>query len=259
MPVFASAREKARETLCMSNTKQIGLASAEYNQDYDEAIVPAGCTVNPCYQRWDNFLYPYIKTYNVFVCPDQPNWGPDFAPPMPGITASDGGGAYGINFNICSGFAWMNGTSLRPYVPFFLSEIPDVSGTFLFAECAQLNDTGANDIVTSPDNHNPQNWNQPQYLSGPSDYQVQPPGNFTGGAANYEADDNSNDTRRPVPRHNNGLNIIYVDGHAKWMQITAFLGPMNQTNCPTSVNGKTEPANQDGWCYGDPHNSWDNL
>ena len=35
-PVFAQAREKARQTSCLSNTKQMGLAFMMYSQDYDE-------------------------------------------------------------------------------------------------------------------------------------------------------------------------------------------------------------------------------
>ncbi|MGC4046639.1 MAG: DUF1559 domain-containing protein [Armatimonas sp.] len=39
-PVFAQAREKARQTSCLSNMKQIGLATMMYNQDYDETFPP---------------------------------------------------------------------------------------------------------------------------------------------------------------------------------------------------------------------------
>jgi prepilin-type N-terminal cleavage/methylation domain-containing protein len=35
-PVFARAREKARQTSCVSNLKQVALASLMYTQDYDE-------------------------------------------------------------------------------------------------------------------------------------------------------------------------------------------------------------------------------
>src|SRR5262249_57602560 len=37
-PVFAQAREKARQATCLSNCKQIGLASNMYVQDYDETF-----------------------------------------------------------------------------------------------------------------------------------------------------------------------------------------------------------------------------
>lgn len=39
-PVFAQAREKARQTTCVSNLKQIGTAFMMYVQDYDETYPP---------------------------------------------------------------------------------------------------------------------------------------------------------------------------------------------------------------------------
>src|SRR5579862_1797833 len=39
-PVFAQAREKARQASCLSNAKQIGLAILLYAQDYDETYPP---------------------------------------------------------------------------------------------------------------------------------------------------------------------------------------------------------------------------
>ncbi|MDR3707031.1 MAG: DUF1559 domain-containing protein [Capsulimonadaceae bacterium] len=267
-PVFATAREKARQTACMNNAKQIGLATAQYTQDYDECLVPGGCSQSTpnYYVRWPNLLYPYLKTYQVFVCPDVA-WGPyGTACPgstcVPGMTVSGGGGGYGMNMNLSS-FAWQSGSTLYDWTPVLVSQIADTAGTFLFAEGAQLGYTGetgttATDIETSVDNDNPLNWLQQGYVIGPVDYQVTPPGNFTSGSTAYTTD-NQNNSRRPVGRHNNGLCVIYVDGHCKWLPITQFLGPLGQTNCPTSVNGKTEPARQDGWCYGDAHNSWDNM
>jgi len=40
-PVFAQAREKARQATCLSNMKQMGLATRMYLQDYDETWFPA--------------------------------------------------------------------------------------------------------------------------------------------------------------------------------------------------------------------------
>src|SRR6185437_9312907 len=37
-PVFAQVREKARQTTCARNLKQIGLAVLQYQQDYDETF-----------------------------------------------------------------------------------------------------------------------------------------------------------------------------------------------------------------------------
>ncbi len=37
-PVFAKAREKARQSSCLSNMKQIVLGTMQYAQDYDERL-----------------------------------------------------------------------------------------------------------------------------------------------------------------------------------------------------------------------------
>lgn len=70
-PVFASAREKARQTTCASNMKQIGVAVTMYAQDYDEMIVPSAIgTAGVNLVAWPSLLMPYLKSAGVFVCPD---------------------------------------------------------------------------------------------------------------------------------------------------------------------------------------------
>jgi prepilin-type N-terminal cleavage/methylation domain-containing protein/prepilin-type processing-associated H-X9-DG protein len=94
-PVFAQAREKARQASCISNLKQIGLGWAMYAQDYDEIgtpswtksnLAPDGSTIDPNFQAvytgttfgtyWPDEVYPYVKNGNslhggrgVFSCP----------------------------------------------------------------------------------------------------------------------------------------------------------------------------------------------
>lgn len=75
-PVFAQARKKARQTACLSNTKQISLAVIQYSQDYDE-MMPANGTPNtatppPNNPRNSAFerTMPYIKNADVLHCPD---------------------------------------------------------------------------------------------------------------------------------------------------------------------------------------------
>ena len=64
-PVFAKAREKARQTSCLSNCKQMGLAFVQYNSDYDEMY-----PINP---EWKSRLQPYIKTTEINRCPSRPH------------------------------------------------------------------------------------------------------------------------------------------------------------------------------------------
>jgi prepilin-type N-terminal cleavage/methylation domain-containing protein/prepilin-type processing-associated H-X9-DG protein len=88
-PVFAQAREKARQTTCLSNQKQLGAAVMLYVQDYDETLPGvtdgnAGVgavggwmvyTAFPAYETPKSFrpeqssLFPYVKNVQVFVCP----------------------------------------------------------------------------------------------------------------------------------------------------------------------------------------------
>jgi len=79
-PVFAQAREKARQASCTSNLKQVGTAWLMYLQDYDEKIGSANnpigwgdCNTMPDRSQfggWEgNLLVPYLKNYQVFLCP----------------------------------------------------------------------------------------------------------------------------------------------------------------------------------------------
>ena len=63
-PVFAKAREKARQTSCLSNVKQITLAMMMYVDDYDEQFVACDSLY-----RWYTPVYPYVKNAQVFKCP----------------------------------------------------------------------------------------------------------------------------------------------------------------------------------------------
>jgi prepilin-type N-terminal cleavage/methylation domain-containing protein/prepilin-type processing-associated H-X9-DG protein len=75
-PVFAQAREKARQISCLSNMKQVGLALHLYAQDYDETLPPsADSQINfgdpIVYNQKPNFLgslIPYLKSRNVLHC-----------------------------------------------------------------------------------------------------------------------------------------------------------------------------------------------
>jgi len=60
-PVFARAREKARQASCQSNLKQLGLAVMMYASDYDEQL--------PIADNWCECLYPYTMNRDIFRCP----------------------------------------------------------------------------------------------------------------------------------------------------------------------------------------------
>ncbi|MCC7492157.1 MAG: DUF1559 domain-containing protein [Fimbriimonadaceae bacterium] len=72
-PVFAKAREKARQSSCSSNIKQLALGILQYAQDYDEACPPRYYRYNPSVAGgpniWDQLLQPYVKNLQVIRCP----------------------------------------------------------------------------------------------------------------------------------------------------------------------------------------------
>ena len=74
-PVFAKAREKARQASCTSNIKQIMLSWHMYTQDYDERVVPysdTGVSSPANAMPWNLLVQPYQKNTNVTTCPDCP-------------------------------------------------------------------------------------------------------------------------------------------------------------------------------------------
>lgn len=69
-PVFASARETARKTSCLSNTRQLGLGFLAYTSDNDEQMMRGVDRAAHYGLGWAGELYPYVKSAAVFACPD---------------------------------------------------------------------------------------------------------------------------------------------------------------------------------------------
>ena len=111
-PVFARAREKARQTSCLSNLKQITLGVLMYAQDYDERMVPTRLRQNGVDTGQGNWVYgimPYVKNKQLFICPS------DGAPSTwRMITADPAPTSYGYNCWVAGGGAW-SGRSLAEF------------------------------------------------------------------------------------------------------------------------------------------------
>ncbi len=72
-PVFARARERARQTTCLSNLRQIGLAILMYAQDYDERYNLAYTrTEEGVTLHWPILLEPYHRNTELYECPTDP-------------------------------------------------------------------------------------------------------------------------------------------------------------------------------------------
>lgn len=116
-PVFAQAREKARQTSCISNMKQLMTAALMYCQDYDEMFHRIKCGVahfnnnNPGDpdQMWgsENMLMPYVKNGGVFKCPSD------------GIQRDDCGvDRYGTGIGFPISYSWTHYQNGYPYNTF---------------------------------------------------------------------------------------------------------------------------------------------
>jgi prepilin-type N-terminal cleavage/methylation domain-containing protein/prepilin-type processing-associated H-X9-DG protein len=70
-PAFAQAREKARQSACMNNTRQLSLAVLMYAQDYDEVLLPCAYIDETSGKTllWPDLLEPYVKNKSVRLCP----------------------------------------------------------------------------------------------------------------------------------------------------------------------------------------------
>ena len=69
LPALQKAREKARQSVCMSNLKQIGLAINLYTQNYDEYLPYYRDPPPDLWPGWMGLLEPYYKNKKVLLCP----------------------------------------------------------------------------------------------------------------------------------------------------------------------------------------------
>jgi len=86
-PVFAQAKEAAKRTSCLSNTKQIGLALVMYANDVDDMIPTPYEQFVPfaLVDSWQ-LVSPYIKTENLWFCPDDGTKNCDTDEGLPNVT-----------------------------------------------------------------------------------------------------------------------------------------------------------------------------
>ncbi|MEA3399768.1 MAG: DUF1559 domain-containing protein [Armatimonadota bacterium] len=77
-PVFARAREKAKQSSCLSNVKQLGLACVMYAQDYDDHLPCVQMRYGHSTDYWFEVVQPYIKNTDILRCPSAPQQYPGY-------------------------------------------------------------------------------------------------------------------------------------------------------------------------------------
>lgn len=135
-PVFARSRENANRSTCASNLRQIGLATLQYAQDYDQTLPPFSNNGFLGYDgadgpRWADFIFPYVKTAQIYDCPSAPLKTRLY----PGGHYFDiATYSYGI---IVPSLNRTIGVAGRP-----LSEVEDTAGTLMFVEDGREEESG---------------------------------------------------------------------------------------------------------------------
>jgi prepilin-type N-terminal cleavage/methylation domain-containing protein/prepilin-type processing-associated H-X9-DG protein len=206
-PVFAQAREKARATSCLSNAKQLGLAAVMYAQDYDEVIVPAWLIYNwnPLDEPlWPRLLQPYIKNTQLFTCPSNAPRTP-YRPQPPGWEVLDDLGLYGI-------FAGYGRNACLHNHMATLAQIVEPANSILFCEAVFL----------------PGDQNLGYYLSWWHGYEATGDPLCPGDAVDWGSEANRSygcNCAEPASWHNEGANVTFHDGHAKWFRKQVLTTP----------------------------------
>ncbi len=201
-PVFAKAREKARQASCQSNLKQIALAADMYKSDYDQVLlrnacnsyqsgVPYGCgmTTNASANGeylWMHMTCAYTKNLDLYKCQSSRGNAGSFAGWDGRYT---GDVSYAYNWQYLSGQPEAN--------------IANVAETILFVDSDYYVATwvgGARSATTCPAVSF--YWERLMNASVPGRFE-NPPG--TPSCSGFDSPE----------RHSGMLNVAYVDGHVK--------------------------------------------
>jgi prepilin-type N-terminal cleavage/methylation domain-containing protein/prepilin-type processing-associated H-X9-DG protein len=105
-PVFAQAKESAKRTVCLSNMKQAVLGFVMYANDNDDMTPSASeffVPINTLTDYWQ-LCQPYIKSTDLFFCPDDQFIGCDVAEGLPVMTPGDKCISYGSNWGPMQSF-----------------------------------------------------------------------------------------------------------------------------------------------------------
>ncbi|MCC7491606.1 MAG: DUF1559 domain-containing protein [Fimbriimonadaceae bacterium] len=190
-PVFAKAREKARQSSCASNEKQLGLAFQQYKQDYDEKwpAVYNDHSGSGLRLIWGQVIVPYIKSNQIYACPSA------------NIDTATNIQNTRYQMNMAHGWCWPEGTNNSGLYGYPIND-------------SQINSPAEFQLLLESSNAWYNHW-----LPGP-----------TAGWAQTTTDNNGLILRGQLgetgyPRHAGGMNITFVDGHVKWASTNSMLAP----------------------------------
>ncbi|MCW3061454.1 MAG: prepilin-type N-terminal cleavage/methylation domain [Capsulimonas sp.] len=231
-PVFAKAREKARQISCASNQRQLGLGLLQYVQDNDESF-PYGYKdlnfTNNC-GGWAQPIYPYVKSVELYRCPNDPS----------SYSTNDGRiwkpVSYAINNSLIADGNAGTGVMLGAK----LAQMSSPAATVML--CEAFGDTM--DIANT-------SRVQPDYsVSATMDKQFW--GGSAGGNANYATGNPVGQTlnlhKGTAGIHTDGSNYLACDGHVKWLKASR-ISPGKDAAAATDPENNTTAERAAGTSY----------
>jgi prepilin-type N-terminal cleavage/methylation domain-containing protein/prepilin-type processing-associated H-X9-DG protein len=220
-PVFARAREKARQASCQSNLKQLTLGTLMYAQDYDETFPVwnrmMGSDLTP--EAPPRAIYAYVKNVDIYVCPSGRTKPNESAAPYPGwddyVFHSAPGETYWFPGPSSRGYGW----NARIFSQrssgkwgFLMADVSHPAETLMVGDSAHM--AGSNVGMFA--------WSETCCDGGGTSAKP-----LDGRLANGEPTPDS------YTRHNGGENLGYVDGHVKWSNTMTNLGQIWSIMDPT--------------------------
>ena len=226
-PVFAQARDKARQASCLSNMKQLGLAMNMYAQDYDGLLMQTTSEHPVLKIHWSYVAQPYVKNVGIFVCPSDPTPVSPKTPCVAGMNVGLDCDAQVPKFSYVNNY---NAVPAHDWVPPHESAFEAPASMIILTERrSTLNNPKAKAIGQ---------WKGTSGFIGTSGVstgsgQICPGDNYRqASVADAEAgllgtSDKPEIVRVKWDRHNGGANYSFADGHAKWFKLDQTLTPIN--------------------------------
>lgn len=219
-PVFASAREKARASSCMSNERQIGTSLLMYAQDYDDGIVAwikrrETATQTTRERMWTAMLQPYLKNgasgataaSGVLQCP---SWDVEKVRKAADKTECDGAGTISVYEPVVETFASYSIAFGVREEDLDTGAYGDGSSQYPFFLSPGSNWTMTRNGVAAPDADYTRRLNQ---ISRPAETAIVADGG-TWRSSRYVVTFFGCEA---AEMHQQGGNFLFLDGHSKWI------------------------------------------
>jgi len=238
LPVFTSARGRARQASCLSNQRQLGVALLAYVQDADDQA-PTGLSPTtlfagrlPLNTAWAGRIYPYVRSPDVFRCPA------DGTPAVTGAgTLAEYAVSYGLNRNLSDSVSADTTTATAPSRTALLFEVTQS------AACVTLEDEGLSVSATrvSPVGNGVDGtllgWTRAINTPGNDSFAL-----YETGRMDNSVHGTHDDYRGRKGRHGGGANYLALDGHVVWLRGA-------QVSSGFSARRSTDAQSADGCSY----------